>query len=172
MNARAPRYGTTERHLALARSPSLSIGDRYRQLAAYHVICLDYKCAIQALYASTAALDQFTPPSNLAVAFADRPAPLWLTSSGEAANYPRCEFDTWIDVENLAELHAEISTMAISHRVRSIHGAASYVLSGQYGFAVQCLKASEQRANELSLVMLATGEVLVDAPPPWIDCWS
>lgn len=171
MNAEAPRYGIAAWHLALAHDSALSIGDRYRQLATYYVVRLDYRRAIQALYASTAVLDRFAPLPDLAVLFRGCRAPLWLVSSGEAASYPRCTVETWIDVENLSELHAEISSMAISLRVKSIHGAASYILSGQYGFAVQCLKASDRCDTELSLAELVSGDVSVDDPPLWVNCW-
>ncbi|WP_432263117.1 hypothetical protein [Cupriavidus sp. TMH.W2] len=162
----------TSRHLALSSDTTLPLGERYRQLAAYHVGSLDFRSAIQAMWASTVELQQFVPLEDLAATLRNEVAPLWLTSSGEAANYPSNEVDDWQDVDGLAEQHADISSMAISQRVKSVHGAIAYILSGRYGFAVQCLKSSEQAGEEISLEALASGSLSVDAAPEWIECWK
>ncbi|WP_425953267.1 hypothetical protein [Ralstonia pseudosolanacearum] len=162
----------TRRHLQLSEDSTLQVAERYRQLAAFHVGNLDYRRAIQAMWASTVPMDQFVSLEGLAASLRGLPAPLWLQNSGEAVDYPSCEVEEWLDVEGLAEQHADISSMAISPRVKSIHGAISYILSGRYGFAVQCLKSSEPSGEALSLGDLASGLVAVDPTPTWVDCWA
>ncbi|ABO59882.1 hypothetical protein LA345_39900 (plasmid) [Burkholderia vietnamiensis] len=164
----------TEHHFGLSNNDSLPVGERYRQLAAYHVATGNFRRAIQAMCASTASAVDYVPLDALAGTLRAEPMPQWLRNSGEAANYPRSESDVWADVEGLAEQHADISRMAISPRVTSIHGAIAYILSGRYGFAVQCLKAAEMHSSddELSLEDLVAGNVTVDADPAWRDCWS
>lgn len=162
----------SERHLALSECPTLSVHDRYRQLAAYHVVSLDFRRAIQAMWASVSDLDAFLPLEALAESFRGRTSPLWLTSSGEAARFPSSEMADWQDIETLGAQHADISSMAISDRVRAIHGAAAYILLGQYGFAIQCLKSSASSADGISLESLAMGNVTVNERPAWVDCWQ
>lgn len=162
----------SERHLALSGCPTLSIQDRYRQLAAYHVVSLDYRKAVQAMWASVSDLDAFLPLEALTESFRGRTAPLWLISSGEAARFPSSEMTDWQDIEDLGAQHADISSMAISDRVRAIHGAAVYILLGQYGFAIQCLKSSESSGDGMSLESLAMEGATVDEPPAWVDCWK
>jgi len=162
----------TTRHRELADDLSLTVADRYRQLAAFHVATLDYRQAVQAMWASTVDMRGFTALSELSVLLRDQPAPLWLINSGEAVNYPRSEVVEWCDIEGLAQEHADISEMAISARVGSIHGAIAYLLFGRYGFAVQCLKASEAADEELSLESLAAMDMAVGPAPAWTDCWS
>ncbi|NMV37892.1 hypothetical protein HGR00_08220 [Ralstonia insidiosa] len=160
------------RHLTLSSDSSLSVAERYRQLAAVHAMHRDYRRAVQAMWASSISLDQFVPLETLKAAFRIQAAPLWLASSGEAASYPSREVDDWQDVEGLAELHADISSMAISSQVKLLHGAIAYILSGQYGFAMQSLKASEHAADAISLEDLASGAIAVDAQPAWLRCWD
>lgn len=170
---RALANGTlVKRHLAHSSDASLPIAERYRQLAAVHAMHRDYRKAVQAMWASTISLDQFVPLENLTAALRIQAAPLWLASSGEAASYPSCEVDDWQDVEELAKLHGDISSMAISSQVKLLHGAIAYMLSGQYGFAMQSLKASEHAAGAISLEELASGAIAVDAQPAWLRCWD
>ncbi|MCT7325020.1 hypothetical protein [Ralstonia mojiangensis] len=161
-----------KRHLALSSDSSLPVAERYRQLAAVHAMHCDYRRAVQAMWASSISLDQFVPLESLKEAFRIQAVPLWLASSGEAASYPSCEVDDWQDVEGLAELHADISSMAISSQVKLLHGAIAYMLSGQYGFAMQSLKSSEHVVDAISLEDLASGAIAVDVQPAWLRCWD
>ncbi|WP_239497983.1 hypothetical protein [Ralstonia sp. GX3-BWBA] len=163
--------GLAQEHMRLADDGTLSVSERYRQLAAYHVITLDFRRAIQAMWASIASIDRFSPLSGLQEDLGSRVPPLWLASSGDAAAYPRSELDDWLDVEGLADLHAEIARMAISRRVRCIHDAVSHILFGEFGFAVQCLKASELSDECPTLTELLDWNASVDEPPAWLDCW-
>lgn len=163
--------GLAQRHLVLAGDGSLMAVERYRQLAAHHLMTVDFRRAIQAMWASTASIDQFVPLAGLQEALGSRVLPLWLSSSGDAAAYPRSEVDDWPDVEGLADLHAKIARTAISRRVRCIHDAISHILFGEFGFAVQCLKASELSDECPTLAELLDWNASVDEPPAWLDCW-
>lgn len=160
------------RHLVLSADFSLPVAERYRQRAAVYAMSRDYWRAVQAMWASSLSLDQFVPLESLKAALRVQTAPLWLSSSGEAADYPSSEVDDWHDVDGLAELHADISSMAISSQVRLLHGAIAYMLSGQYGFAMQSFKASKHAVDAISLEELVSGAIVVDAQPEWLHCWD
>lgn len=162
----------SQRHAQLSDDEGLPVDDRYRQLAALHIVSCDFRLAVQAMWSSTLNLTEYLSLEEVSKVVGQAPAPLWLSCSGEAANYPRCEKGAWLDPDGLAEHHRDISEMAISDRVRSIHGAAYYVLTGQYGFAIQCLKSAQSVDESLSIEQLAAGDVTVDEDPDWLRCWE
>ena len=167
-----PTDPVAQRHAQLAEDLDLPVDDRYRQLAALHIVSLDFRHAVQAMWASTLNLPDFLPLEEVSEIVDQEPPPLWLMSSGEAADYPRCQRASWLDPDELAEHHRNISEMAISDRVRAIHGAAYYVLAGQYGFAIQCLKSVHSNDESLSIEQLAAGDVTIDPEPEWLFCWQ
>ncbi|CAE6871535.1 hypothetical protein R69749_06246 [Paraburkholderia domus] len=69
-------------HLKLSADPLLSVGDRYRQLAAYHALHFDYRQTLQAMWASTIELAEFVPLKDLKAIVQDLTLPRWLASSG------------------------------------------------------------------------------------------
>ncbi|MCW3479958.1 hypothetical protein OL229_10395 [Neisseriaceae bacterium JH1-16] len=154
------------RHLALVADIRRPASLRYRHLAANFILNGDYENAVHAMWASTTQND-FIPLETFKCTIQGTEAPLWLTCSGEAVDYPRSTDVNWLEMAELTELHIESSRLAISHTVRSTHGAIAYLLEGRFGFAIQSLKSSQKIDRDITLEDLYEGELRVDRPPTW-----
>lgn len=117
------------------------------------------------MWASTVQ-DDFLALESLRNTVQKEEPPRWLTCSGEAAAYPRNTTDDWSEIEELTERHVESSRLAISHTVRSIHGAIVYLLGG---ISVSPSNASSHHKGVMNASALRTsartGSVSTSPPP-------
>ena len=169
---------TEKKHLSLSQDPSLSMANRYRHLAAHHILQNDLKKGCQALWASHADFKAFLSLEEAKEVLQTQEIPMWLANCAGAARFPASlEPGETVGQGDWAAHYLQLAGMSINKHSCGLHVVVMNVFLGFYGFAVQSMYNRDGRCDELLPDDLEDAWAMVEAmqprlPQPWENPWS
>ena len=169
---------TEKNHLSLSQDSSLPMANRYRHLAAHHILQKDLKKGCQALWASHADFKEFLSLEEAKEVLETQELPIWLSNCAGSTRFPASlSPEETVGQQDWAAHYLQLAGMAINKASCGLHVIVMNVFLGFYGFAVQAMYNLEVQCDALLPDDLEEAWAMVEAmqprpQQPWENPWS